>query len=367
MPRVVFTPHLRKHLASAPAEVAGQTVAEALAAVFEREPNLRGYLLDDQNRVRQHVMIFVDNRPLNDRERLTDRVCSTSEIYVMQAFQADERGRAPQGNNRNRTTSIRQTTGPANGSTIICRHCRKGLFVWSRGHAAWVLEKVHFLGEPVTMLLPDQRDGTLYASLTLGHFGVKLRRLSPGAEAWEECGVPIYPVGAEVNAGPPTGDGAAKTKPASLTEIWSLEAGGTDEPGVLWSGTIPGGLFRSDDGGRSWRLNESLWNRPERSRWFGGGKDEPGIHSVWVDPCDSQKLTLGISCGGVWRSSDGGQSWDCRSTGLRAEYVPPELAGDPITQDPHRIAACAADPATIWMQHHNGVFLSRDGGGSRAN
>ncbi len=86
MPRVVFTPHLRKHLTCEPTEVAGQTVAEALAAVFEREPNLRGYLLDDQNRVRQHVMIFVDNRPLNDRERLTDQVASTSEIYVMQAL-----------------------------------------------------------------------------------------------------------------------------------------------------------------------------------------------------------------------------------------------------------------------------------------
>ena len=86
MPRIVFTPHLRKHLACEPAEVAGQTVAEVLAAIFEREPNLRGYLLDDQNRLRQHVMIFVDNRPLHDRERLTDRVTPTSEIYVMQAL-----------------------------------------------------------------------------------------------------------------------------------------------------------------------------------------------------------------------------------------------------------------------------------------
>jgi hypothetical protein len=66
--------------------VAGNTVAEVLAVVFEREPSLRGYLLDDQNRVRQHVMIFVDNRPLNDRHGLTDPVAPTSEIYVMQAL-----------------------------------------------------------------------------------------------------------------------------------------------------------------------------------------------------------------------------------------------------------------------------------------
>jgi sulfur-carrier protein len=86
MPHVVFTPHLRKHLSCETADVAGQTVAEALNAVFEREPNLRGYLLDDQGRVRQHVMIFVDNHPLNDREQLTDQVAPKSEIYVMQAL-----------------------------------------------------------------------------------------------------------------------------------------------------------------------------------------------------------------------------------------------------------------------------------------
>ena len=241
---------------------------------------------------------------------------------------------------------------------------RKGLFVWSRGSAGWTVEAVHFLGEPVTMLLVHPHGGTLYAVLTLGHFGAKLRRLRPGAQEWEECGVPGYPAGAEACDGPPQGDGSQKKKPASLVEIWSLEAGGRDEPGVLWAGTIPGGLFRSTDQGQTWRLIESLWNRPERWRWFGGGKDDPGIHSICVDPRDSRRLVVGISCGGVWHSPDAGGSWTCEGEGLRAEYMPPNLAHDPAIQDPHRLSRCSADPDTMWMQHHNGVFLSRDSGKS---
>ena len=86
MPQVFFTPHLRKHLLCDRAEVSGDTVAQALAAVFNGQPQLRGYVLDDQGRVRQHIMIFVDNRPLADRDRLSDPLTPTSEIYVMQAL-----------------------------------------------------------------------------------------------------------------------------------------------------------------------------------------------------------------------------------------------------------------------------------------
>ena len=86
MPKVVFTAHLLKHGALQPAEVAGASVAEALQAVFQEQPELKGYVLDDQGRVRQHVVIFVNDRPLVDRNRLTDPVIPTSEIYVLQAL-----------------------------------------------------------------------------------------------------------------------------------------------------------------------------------------------------------------------------------------------------------------------------------------
>jgi hypothetical protein len=86
MPRVAFTPHLRKHLACEPVAVGGATVSEALERVFAQQPQLRGYVLDERGRVRQHVMIFVNDRPLSDREALTDVVAAEGEIYVMQAL-----------------------------------------------------------------------------------------------------------------------------------------------------------------------------------------------------------------------------------------------------------------------------------------
>lgn len=149
--------------------------------------------------------------------------------------------------------------------------------------------------------------------------------------------------------------------PWTLQQIWSLETGGPDEPGVLWAGTIPGGLFRSDDGGDTWVLNRALWDCPERREWFGGGYDAPGIHSVMVDPRDSRHVTIGVSCGGVWQTADGGSTWRVTADGMEADYMPPDRRGDANVQDPHRVVQCAANPDVLWTQHHCAIFRSTDG------
>ena len=237
---------------------------------------------------------------------------------------------------------------------------RKGLFTLKRSGNRWEIEQVDFLGHPVSMLFSDHRDGSLYACLNLGHFGAKLHRSDDGKN-WTELAVPIYPENA-VTAVPSMDPSVAPTtKPASLSEIWAFESAGDDQPGSLWAGTIPGGLFRSDDRGESWHLNEPLWNRKERMDWFGGGKDDPGIHSVCVDPADSNHVTLGVSCGGVWSTTDSGQSWNLIGKGLRAEFMPPEMEFKQGIQDAHRLAQCTANPKVMWVQHHNGVFHSTDG------
>jgi hypothetical protein len=230
---------------------------------------------------------------------------------------------------------------------------RKGLFELQRDGGGWSLSEAGFIGEPVTMMLSDRRDGTLYAALNLGHFGVKLHRRDPGASAWTEIAAPAYP---------PQPEEAKDEIAWKLTLIWSLAAGGADQPGALWAGTLPGGLFRSNDRGDSWELVRSLWDVPQRREWFGGGYEAPGIHSICVDPRDSRHVLLGISCGGAWVTRDGGNSWSMSSKGMRATYMPPERADDEGIQDPHSIVQCNAAPDTFWCQHHNGIWHSTNGG-----
>jgi len=149
--------------------------------------------------------------------------------------------------------------------------------------------------------------------------------------------------------------------PSSLKLIWCLEPYSDATPGTLWCGTVPGGLFRSGDHGSSWELVRSLWDNPSRKKWFGGGLDYPGIHTICVDPGDDRRVVVGISCGGVWVTEDAGETWSCRANGMWAAYMPPEGKFDPEIQDPHRLAQCRANPDVLWAQHHNGVFRTTDG------
>lgn len=229
---------------------------------------------------------------------------------------------------------------------------RKGLLEVRRDAGAWSVAKTHFLGSPVSMSLRDPRDGAIYAALDLGHFGVKLHRSDDDGATWDEIAAPSY-------AGVGEGDDAP-----SLKLIWSLETGGPDEPGVLWAGTLPGGLFKSEDRGASWTLNRSLWDRPERAKWFGGGYDQPGIHSICVHPNDSRTLNIAVSCGGVWETNDGGETWTLGGQGMIAAYMPPEQAGDLDIQDVHRMVRAPTAPDTLWVQHHNGAFHSTAGIGA---
>ena len=82
MPRVVFTSNLKRHLDVPPVEVAGDTVGRVLHAVFQDNPRLRGYILDDQDRIRQHVVVFVNG----ERAQLEDPTPADSEVYVLQAL-----------------------------------------------------------------------------------------------------------------------------------------------------------------------------------------------------------------------------------------------------------------------------------------
>jgi hypothetical protein len=228
---------------------------------------------------------------------------------------------------------------------------RKGLFELHRGPGGWDIERVHFLAEPLSMLLPPDASGHMLAALNLGHFGAKVHASHDAGATWEEVATPTYPEQPEGAEGPAW----------KLQQIWVLER---DGDGAVWAGTLPGGLFRSSDFGRSWELVEPLWRMPERTEWFGGGADVPGIHSICPHPQRAGELLVGVSCGGCWTTRDGGQSWQVQAKGMRADYMPPEQAGNENTQDPHRVVRCAAQPDVLWTQHHNGIWRSTDNAAS---
>lgn len=221
---------------------------------------------------------------------------------------------------------------------------RKGLFTVVRKSRRWTIDRLEFAGMPVSAVLEDPRDGWRYVALAHGHFGAKLHRAAPG-EPFEEIAAPAFPESDE--------------KGPALGSIWCLEPG--PAPGNLLAGVMPAALFRSDKRGEDWQLNRGLFDRPERSAWFGGGTDEPALHTVLLHEKTPGRIIVAISCGGVWASDDAGANWNA-STGMIAEYMPPERANDPNVQDPHRIAQCQADPSRLWAQHHHGPYRSDDGG-----
>ncbi|MBI4882768.1 MAG: exo-alpha-sialidase [Actinobacteria bacterium] len=234
---------------------------------------------------------------------------------------------------------------------------RKGLFSIERDRDRWQIDTVDFLGESVTAAVVG-RDGATYAALGTGHFGSHIWRREPGGQ-FAEVGAPTYPErpADATDVSPMT----QQPWPWTVQMLWTLENGPAERPDELWCGTVPGGLFRSSDRGGSWELVRSLWDMPERTQWFGGGYDWPGIHSISIDPRRPDTLLIGISCGGAWITEDAGATWSA-TRGMRNEYMPPGEEYTTIVQDPHRLARCAAAPDIVWNQHHNGCFRSADGG-----
>ena len=86
MPTIEFTANLRRHVSCPPATVEGATVAQCLAAYFAAQPQVRSYVLDEQSRVRRHVVVFVGDEQLRDPATQSDPVHPETSITVMQAL-----------------------------------------------------------------------------------------------------------------------------------------------------------------------------------------------------------------------------------------------------------------------------------------
>ncbi len=228
----------------------------------------------------------------------------------------------------------------------------KGLVIVSTMEGRWRISDIQFKGLPVSLLFVDDRSGTWWAGISHRHWGEKLHFSSDEGKTWAEAGVPSYK-----NCLYRPG------QPASLKKLWVMQQGGADAPNRLWLGTEPGGLFFSNNYGKSWELVENLWNHPSRlndQQWFGAGKDFPFIHSIEVDPENSQHIYVAVSCAGVFETVDGGKNWEAKNRGLVAAYLPKPDAE--VGHDPHRMLLCKANPKVIWQQNHCGIFRTENGG-----
>lgn len=261
---------------------------------------------------------------------------------------------------------------------------RKGTFVFERGEGGWRKASFGHAGVSVAYAAVDPRTGTLWAALDHGHWGPKLSRSTDGGKSWEDAPQIKYPEGsrylefnfAEMAEG--SQEPSASIKDAKLLKLWCLAFGNADQPGRIYAGTIPGGLFVSDDGGETFELNRPLWDHESRGgdltgsdgegrkqHWFGTpasigtGEFAPGICSIAVNPTDSNHLRVAVSCAGVLESKDGGATWIGRNKGLRVDFLPnpePEWG-----HDVHFMTQCPADPNHVWHQNHVGVYYSDNG------
>ena len=227
----------------------------------------------------------------------------------------------------------------------------KGLIVYQKNGEKWSFSNDHFLGQSVSIAIADPRSGRWWVSLSHKHWGQKVHISDNQGKTWTEVPCPKYADDAEIS----------NNKKAVLRYIWTIQPGRPDRPEEIYIGTEPGGLFRSENEGADWELINGLWEHPSRPQhWFGGGRTNAGIHSVVIDPRDSNHIYVGISCAGVFESLDNGDSWNPINSGLRADYLPDKYPE--VGHDPHRLLICESSPDVLWQQNHCGVFNTKNGG-----
>ena len=220
-----FTSHLRNLVPDGPLSASrARRSARRWRVLFAGQPHVRGYVLDDQGRLRKHVCIFADGERLahDSGARRADRPAIPSSTSC-------RRCRAAECSEQECVMSDRLLVAT-----------RKGLFTLERKRDGWTANLDRLRRNSRDQCVARQRDGVMFAALKHGHFGPKLHRSDDDGRTWRELAAPAFPADAP---GAP-----------SLFQIWTLEAAAPHHPDRLWIGAIPAGLFRSDDRGESWQL-----------------------------------------------------------------------------------------------------------------
>jgi photosystem II stability/assembly factor-like uncharacterized protein len=237
-----------------------------------------------------------------------------------------------------------------NGDVVIVVGTIKGLFLFrsSRERKQWNMAGPYFHGRAVYASVYDNRAGQHRLWVSTNNFwGTYLHSSDDFGRTWTN------PV--EANIKFPQDSGVA------LKNIWQLSLGPAEEPDVLYCGVDPAALFESRDAGETWSLVRSLFDHPHRPRWR-PGNGGLCLHTIVPDPGNKQRLTVGISVAGVYRTDDGCQTWQPRNRGIRVVFEPernPEFG-----QCVHKIVLHPTRPERLFLQNHWGLYRSDDAGDS---
>jgi photosystem II stability/assembly factor-like uncharacterized protein len=245
---------------------------------------------------------------------------------------------------------------------------RKAAFIYTSDEKRqkWELSKPIYTGWSVYNMAADTRGDRprLYAAANHWAWGPSVAKSDDLGETWNY-----------VSKGLAFPADAGQT----VQNVWNIAPGHASEPGVVYAGTQPAALFRSEDWGHTWAGVDGLNKHETQPQWSMSGGGDSALHSIEIDPRDPKHMFAAISTGGAFVTQDGGATWrifarnliaeDKRSVewmGEMAKAFPDQPAPegvDPLAvQEMHKMRMAPADPTRIWTQTHTGVFRSDDSG-----
>ncbi|MGA2802978.1 MAG: exo-alpha-sialidase [Acidimicrobiales bacterium] len=224
---------------------------------------------------------------------------------------------------------------------------RKGAFVLTSDgkREAWEVNGPFFAGWEIYHVKGSPADpDRLYASQSTGWFGQLIQRSDDGGKTWEPVGNQFQYEG--VPGTHQWYDGTPH--PWEFARVWHIEPS-LNDPDTVLAGVEDAGLFRSTDGGKSWQELAGLRRQDSGSSW------QPGaggmcLHTIIVDPSEPDRIFVAISAAGVFRSDDGGETWHPKNRGLRSGSIPDEDAE--VGHCVHHLAMHPSRPNVLYMQKH---------------
>ena len=223
----------------------------------------------------------------------------------------------------------------------------KGAFLYysdaDRRH--WDVNGPHFLGSIIHHLAIDSRDNkTLLASVQSRISGSTIYRSTDFGKTWNAAHKP-----------PTFPKDKLKRK---VDHIYHLTPGHDSEPNVWYAGTCPQGLFRSEDCGDTWQSVNGFNKNPKWEAWtaktIDGYPKVPKLHSILINPMDKKHIYLGMSYGGIFETTDGGNIWKPLNDGVNADYL--EKSKPAFGHDPHSVISHPFKPERLYQQNHCGIY-----------